>query len=132
MGRGRKYASWGACDECQAPSWFDIDGVPMGWVTIHRNEICPKCKGKGKVLYPPDSRCYIATAAYGSPYAAEVDTFRYFRDTVLVRSYFGRAFIAFYYKTSPPLADFIAEREYLKAATRNWLLAPLLHFLRKK
>jgi hypothetical protein len=78
------------------------------------------------------SPCYIATAAYGSPYSIEVDTFRYFRDTVLVKSWFGRAFIAFYYKTSPPLADFIAEREYLKAATRKWLLAPLLHFLRKK
>jgi hypothetical protein len=49
-----------------------------------------------------------------------------------VKSWFGRAFIAFYYKTSPPLADFIAEREYLKTATRKWLLAPLLHFLRKK
>jgi hypothetical protein len=78
------------------------------------------------------SPCYIATAAYGSPYAIEVDTFRYFRDTVLVKSCFGRAFIAFYYKTSPPLADFIADREYLKAATRKWLLAPLLHFLHKK
>jgi hypothetical protein len=78
------------------------------------------------------SPCYIATAAYGSPYATEVDTFRYFRDTVLVKSWFGRVFIAFYYKTSPPLADFIAEREYLKAATRKWLLEPLLLFLRKK
>lgn len=90
--------------------------------------VCPFCATE----YQNFSNCYIATAAYGSPYAPEVDTFRYFRDTVLVKSWFGRAFIAFYYKTSPPLADFIAEREYLKAATRKWLLSPLLYFLRKK
>ncbi len=98
---------------------------------LPKKTICPYC-GADYMHLPSNSGCYIATAAYGSPYAAEVDTFRDFRDAVLVKSWFGRAFIAFYYKTSPPLADFIAEREYLKAATRKWLLAPLLHFLRKK
>jgi hypothetical protein len=78
----------------------------------------------------PKSACYIATAAYGSPYAAEVDVFRGFRDRVLVKTLLGRAFIAFYYATSPPIAAFIAEREPLKAATRTYLLTPLLRLLR--
>jgi hypothetical protein len=107
--------------------------------------ICSKCtcsnRASSTVFYEVerieyalshDGNCFIATAAYSSPYAVEVEKFRDFRDTVLVKSWFGRAFIAFYYKTSPPLADFIAEREYLKAATRKWLLAPLLNFLCKK
>ena len=113
----------------EPPSPIVIQTAP---VVTQSNNTAIKGKSKQQQTPKSSSPCYIATAAYGSPYASEVDTFRYFRDTVLVKSWFGRAFIAFYYKTSPPLADFIAKREYLKAATRKWILAPLLHFLRKK
>lgn len=54
-----------------------------------------------------------------------VVSLRAFRDDVLMRSPQGRAFIDFYYATSPPAAAFIARHEWLRAATRT-ILAPLV------
>ena len=45
--------------------------------------------------------CYIATAVYGSYDCPEVWTLRRFRDEVLAKNCFGRAFIRFYYALSP-------------------------------
>lgn len=50
------------------------------------------------------SRCYIATAVYGSYDAPEVRVLRRFRDEVLSKSMPGRAFIRSYYAVSPPFA----------------------------
>ena len=50
------------------------------------------------------SKCYIATAVYGSYDSPEVLVLRRFRDEVLYRSIPGRAFIRTYYKVSPPIA----------------------------
>ncbi len=77
------------------------------------------------------SACFIATAAFGTPFAFEVDVLRAWRDQRLVTSCWGRHFVAFYYRLSPPLADFIATRPALKRATR-WLLAPLVKKLARK
>jgi M6 family metalloprotease-like protein len=71
--------------------------------------------------------CFIATAAYGSDMAPEVDTLRRFRDGVLLTNPVGRALVAFYYKASPPVADFIAPRPLLRAAAR-FALAPAALF----
>lgn len=62
--------------------------------------------------------CFIATAAYGSYLDPHVQTLRAFRDNVLLYSSWGRAFVDFYYKWSPPAARFIADRPLLKGATR--------------
>jgi hypothetical protein len=69
--------------------------------------------------------CFIATAAYGSPMASEVTTFRAFRDRYLVPTKLGREFIWFYYKNGPIAADFIAKNETLRAVSRAALWAPL-------
>jgi uncharacterized repeat protein (TIGR01451 family) len=69
--------------------------------------------------------CFIATAAYGSPYDSHLDGLREFRDRVLMRTRPGRALVQLYYQHSPPLADFIAERNWLRAAVRG-VLAPLV------
>jgi len=50
------------------------------------------------------SKCYIATAVYGSYDAPQVLVLRRFRDEVLSKSLPGRAFIRTYYKVSPPAA----------------------------
>jgi CSLREA domain-containing protein len=76
------------------------------------------------------SRCFIATAAYGRDGAADVALLRRFRDEVLLPHALGRRFVETYYRVSPSLADYIAEREPLKAATRR-VLAPLVHGVRQ-
>jgi hypothetical protein len=62
--------------------------------------------------------CFIATAAFGSPLAREVQALRRFRDRYLVTNAPGRVFIKVYYWLSPPVADLIRQHDGLRAATR--------------
>jgi hypothetical protein len=48
-----------------------------------------------------------------------------FRDNVLLSSSIGRKFVEFYYEVSPPMADFIANHDTLRAIVR-WSLLPLV------
>ena len=63
------------------------------------------------------SFCFIATAGFGEA-TGEVGILCDFRDQCLKTNPFGRMFVKAYYAVSPPIADFIAEHETLKAATR--------------
>jgi len=65
--------------------------------------------------------CFVATAAFGSPLAAEVITLRAARDRLLASSRLGRALIRLYYAASPPLARLIARDDALRAAARALL-----------
>ena len=62
--------------------------------------------------------CFIATAAFGSEMEPDVVLLRRFRDQQLLTNGPGRAFVAMYYRYSPPMADFIREHEVLRAVTR--------------
>lgn len=65
--------------------------------------------------------CFVATAAYGSPMAGELDTLRTFRDRFLMSSLPGSTFVSFYYAASPAMAAYIAQNETLRAITRGVL-----------
>jgi hypothetical protein len=99
----------------------DIDGgtpriqsfIPLeeGWCRIN-----PSVLGEG---------CFIATAAYGTSTAKELDTLRTFRDEVLLESTVGSQLVEWYYQTSPPVADFISEHEVLRTLVRELLVEPV-------
>jgi len=71
------------------------------------------------------SGCFIATAAFGSKFEKHVQLLRRFRDLYLMPYKIGRAFVKTYYRYSPPVAEFIADHDILRAMVR-WSLIPLI------
>ena len=69
--------------------------------------------------------CYIATAAYGTSTAEEIDVLREFRDEVLLKSTVGTQLVEWYYQTSPPVADFISGNDLLRAIVREVVVDPI-------
>lgn len=65
--------------------------------------------------------CFIATAAYGTPFERHLDTFRAFRDGVLLKSAWGTALVKAYYRFSPPVADAVAAHPALGTVVRGVL-----------
>jgi len=66
--------------------------------------------------------CFIATAAYGTPMAEEIQILRVFRDEYLLTNPLGQALVGVYYRVSPPIAEFITEHPSLKPIVRAGLL----------
>jgi hypothetical protein len=95
----------------------------VGGSTGNDSNIAPASGGGSK------SGCFIATAAYGSYLDPHVKILRNFRDEVLLKSRLGTAFVTFYYKHSPPIADYIAQHETLRTIFRL-LLTPVILFVK--
>jgi hypothetical protein len=72
-------------------------------------------------------KCFIATAAFDSPMAAQVEILRQFRDKYLLTNDFGRKFVAWYYRNGPVAANYIKDKPLAKAAVRA-ALYPLIVF----
>lgn len=70
--------------------------------------------------------CFIATAAYGSYLDPHVRILQNFRDRYLLTNGPGREFVRLYAQYSPPVSDFIRDREILRTATRV-LLTPVVY-----
>ena len=65
--------------------------------------------------------CFIATAAYGSAMADDIEVLREFRDEYMLTNPVGEALVEFYYAVSPPIAEFITEHPSLKPIVRAGL-----------
>jgi subtilisin family serine protease len=78
--------------------------------------------GAGVPPPPAAGGCFIATAAFGTPLAEEVEVLSRLRDEYLLTNELGQRFVAFYYRYSQSLAEFIREREWAKRAVRIALL----------
>ena len=75
-----------------------------------------------RVTTPSSGSCFIATAAYGTPMAEEIEILREFRDKYLLTNLAGQAFVDFYYRVSPPVAEFLTEHPSLKPVVRAGLI----------
>ena len=70
--------------------------------------------------------CFIATAAYGTPTAPQLDVLRAFRDEVLLKSAVGSRLVDFYYKVSPPIANFISQHNVVRTLVRDFVVDPIV------
>lgn len=101
--------------------------VPEGWV-----EVGPFAG----VIHPTDSLaearehaesqegCFIATACCGSEDAVPVATLRAWRDLWLMRRRWGRRFVGWYYRRSPPLARWLESHAAMRTLVRIAFVRP--------
>jgi uncharacterized delta-60 repeat protein len=66
--------------------------------------------------------CFIATAAYGTLLHPYVKVLRSFRDQYMVTNLIGSNLVNLYYHYSPPVADYIAVRPFVRGVVRVALL----------
>jgi hypothetical protein len=59
--------------------------------------------------------------------AKEVNILKNFRDNFLLTNSIGRNLVKFYYRVSPPIADYIVKHDNLRSVVRGGLL-PLVGF----
>jgi len=85
--------------------------------------------GSGAELPSQGCGCFIATAAYGTDTAEQLDVLREFRDAVLLPNSLGAKFVSLYYRASPPLADFISQNEVLRTVVRVGFVDPIVKIL---
>lgn len=71
--------------------------------------------------------CFIATAAYGTIIHPYVKVLRNFRDQYMITNVIGRNLVNLYYHYSPPAADYIAARPFVRGVVRVALL-PVIGF----
>ena len=69
--------------------------------------------------------CFVATAAFGSPMAHQVQWLRAFRDRVLLPGRAGRAFVNWYYAWSPRAAAWLRAHSVARKLTRAVLWIPV-------
>ena len=79
--------------------------------------------------FPRPSFCFIATAAYGTDTAEEINILRAFRDVVLLPSGLGAELVSLYYEVSPPIAQVISQHDFLRTVVRVGFIDPIVAIL---
>lgn len=107
-------------------------------VCEHFHHIPAKCPACGEKIWTTknyeilhsESKCFIATAAYGTQFTKEIDVIRKWRNEIEKNS-LGKSFIEFYYIISPPLASVISRSNLFKKTVRLSLV-PLVNYLKER
>ncbi len=98
-------------------------------ITVQPNsdyEITATFQLKEEEEEPPSGFCFIATAAYGTSTANQLDVLREFRDDMLLKNTAGSLLVDFYYRVSPPIADFISQHSFVRTLAREFLIDPIV------
>ena len=101
----------------------DVESLPSEEVVVTTLEQPEVGSGRNEGLL--GSRCFIATAAFGSPLEPHVKLLQELRDRVFLPFRIGRAFVALYERYSPPVAEMIVQNEEGRRVAR-FLLWPLV------
>jgi photosystem II stability/assembly factor-like uncharacterized protein len=102
-------------------AWVDIvmeSGVSDPSVITDEENVSHSGASGGKA-------CFVATAAYGSSMAREVEILRDFRDTFLLPHTIGKKLVSLYYNNGKSAADYLDSHSWLKPLVRI-LLYPLI------
>jgi len=110
-------------------TWCEVDGLfasTQYQVGIRYEDECSNASHivAGSVTTPQqqfavvDGLCFVATAAYGAPWAYRVQALRWFRELYLKSTDVGHDLLRFYNYASPGLADMIAESPLARGLAR--------------
>jgi hypothetical protein len=110
---GRNATSYDDCDQLECSLYlYRVYAYNAAGPSDYSNEVSVR----------PCGRCFIATAAYGSPFERHVETLRAFRDSHLTANPVGQGLAAAYETVSPPIARFIGAHPALKPVVRGALM----------
>lgn len=96
-------------------------------IRYNMKRVLEKLKSQLPPYSPPG--CFIATAVYPSN-CYKLQTFRNFRDKVLLRYKIGENFVYSYYRISPRIADYIKRKKFFKKLTLYLLIEPVYRLLK--
>jgi hypothetical protein len=102
--------------------WDKLTGVMVESSTTYADITASAKATETNMWEATTGLCFIATAAYGTPMAEEIQVLRQFREEYLLTNPLGRALVDFYYKVSPPIAELITGHPSLKPTVRVGLL----------
>ena len=76
------------------------------------------------------SKCFIATACYGTEFHPHIHELRLFRENVLKPTRFGRKFVQIYEKLSPQFACIVSRKKSLRVIIGFVVVKPALSLVR--
>jgi hypothetical protein len=102
--------------------YYRVQAVNDETASAYSNEASATCAIIAPLGGSGGGACFIATAAFGTPWEKHVRILRTFRDRFLLTNSAGRTFVKFYYEVSPPVAAGISRSEGLRFLTRCSLM----------
>jgi hypothetical protein len=118
---------------------FELDGLlptTNYWVGVRAYDGCRNTSDVAIVQLTTTDRqsgtvdaCFVATAAYGSAMANDIEPLRRFRDVVLKSTALGELAVETYYTFGPPVAGVVGESDLLRATART-ALTPIVKAVR--
>ena len=118
-----------------------IDAIHQAWNNRKRPELINNTRPlrernaplekKNYSSHQENDGCFIATAAFGTPLAPEIDILRWWRDQHLMNKKYGRFLISSYYKHSPSIAESVRKYKLIRAILRK-LIRIVIYGLKMK